>query len=244
MPIVDPVLISHDGPPDISVWRVDIPLAASLTDTAFSSLSSDERARAQAFRRHEDALRFATVRAALRERLAARLDIEPHAVRFALDANRRPHLADSTSLDFNVSHAGAHGVVAMSALRRVGVDIEACSDRFDWRSITTLTLAADEAAWIECLAMPSRAAAFYDAWVAKEALVKTTGVGIARGLQHLSVLPRESTAFWLRAHVPEGMRDLQGCWLPAPQTYAAGLAWSASAPRQACCDSAFGQPIA
>ncbi|MFM0393124.1 4'-phosphopantetheinyl transferase family protein [Paraburkholderia phytofirmans] len=223
---IDPVPLPHDGPPDIALWRIDIDFTASLDAPAFASLSDDERTRARHFRRHEDALRFASVRAALREELARRLDIAAHAVRFSLDANHRPHIADSDRFDFNVSHAGAHGLIAMSAVRRVGVDIEQCSDKFDWRSIAALTLDKEETAWIGRLDAGQRSAAFYDAWVAKEALVKTTGVGITRGLQHLTVLPRESTRVTLRKQIPADMRDVAAHWLAAPDAYAACVAWS------------------
>lgn len=226
MPSIDPVPLPHDGPSDIALWRIDIDFAVSLDAPFFSSLSDDERTRARNFRRHEDALRFATVRAALRERLAQALGIAAHAVRFAVDVNHRPHLADSNRVDFNVSHAGAHGLVAMSPVRRVGVDIELHSDRFDWHSIAALTLDPEEAAWIERLDAAWQAAAFYDAWVAKEALVKTTGVGITHGLQHLTVLPRESTRVTLRNRIPDDMREVGAHWLAAPGGYAACVAWS------------------
>ncbi|CAE6770400.1 hypothetical protein R69927_01016 [Paraburkholderia domus] len=228
---IEPLALPHDCPSDVSLWRVDFAFDASLEDAAFASLSDDERARAATFRRHEDVLRFASVRAALRGQLARYLGMAAHAVRFKLDANRRPHLADSHSLDFNVSHAGSHGLIAMSSKRRVGVDIERLNDSFDWRSIVTLTLDASEAAWIERLDVEQQLAAFYDAWVAKEALVKTTGVGITRGLQHLTVLPRDSMQVTLCNEIPDDMREIAARWIAAPDGYSACVAWSTAAPR-------------
>jgi 4'-phosphopantetheinyl transferase len=227
---IEPVPLPHEGPSDISLWRLDFASAFAL-DTpldapAFASLSDEERARACRFHRREDMLRFATVRAALREQLALRLGIAAHAVRFSHDANGRPHFADPAHVDFNVSHAGAHGLIAMSALRRVGVDIERCNEQFDWRSIVTLTLDSGETKWIENLDAAQRSAAFYDAWVAKEALVKTTGEGIGRGLQHLTVLPRDGSRVTLRERIPDDMRELRAQWVTAPDAYAACLAWS------------------
>ncbi|KAE8757855.1 4'-phosphopantetheinyl transferase superfamily protein [Paraburkholderia madseniana] len=223
---VEPVPLPHDGPSDVSLWRIDFAFDASLEDAAFAALSDDERARAGKFLRHEDALRFASVRVALREQLAQCLGIAAHTVRFELDENHRPHLADSNALDFNVSHAGSHGLIAMSPKRRVGVDIEHRSDSFDWHSIATLTLDASEAVWIDNLDIEEQRTAFYDAWVAKEALVKTTGVGITRGLQHLTVLPRDSAEVTLRNVIPDDMREVAARWIAAPEAYAACVAWS------------------
>jgi 4'-phosphopantetheinyl transferase len=216
----------HDGPSDIQVWRVDIDFAATLDDEAFTVLSGDERAHARVFRRSEDALRFATVRAALREQLASALAIAPHALRLVRDGMNRPSLAETPSLDFNVSHSGAHGLIALSGRRRVGVDIEQRSTGLDWRSLASLTLAGSEVAWLDEVAADERLAHFYAAWVAKEALLKTTGVGVVRGLQHLTVLPREGAQVSLRAQVPDEARDLAATWLAAPAGYAACVAWS------------------
>lgn len=224
---IDPVLLPHDGPSDISLWRIDFPFDASLSDASvFGSLSDEERARARRFLHHEDTVRFASVRAVLRELLAQRLGIAAHAVRFAQDANGRPHLTDSARFDFNVSHAGAHGLIAMSPDRRVGVDIEQHRDGFDWRSIAALTLEPTEVAWLERRDAMQQTAAFYDAWVAKEALVKTTGAGISRGLQHLTVLPREGSRVTLRNLIPDDMRAIAAQWLAAPEAYSACVAWS------------------
>jgi 4'-phosphopantetheinyl transferase len=216
----------HDGPSDVQVWRVDIDFAATLADEAFSVLSGDERAHARVFRRSEDALRFATVRAALREQLASTLATAPHALRLVRDAMGRPSLAETTSLDFNVSHSGAHGLIALSMRRRVGVDIEQRSAHLDWRSLASLTLAGSEVAWLDEASADQRLEHFYDAWVAKEALLKTTGVGVVRGLQRLTVLPREGTQVRLRDHVPDEARDLAATWLAAPAGYATCVAWS------------------
>ena len=92
-----------------------------------------------------------------------------------------------------------------------------------------MTLDPEEAAWIERLDAGRQSAAFYDAWVAKEALVKTTGAGITRGLQHLTVLPRESTRVTLRKQIPADMREVAAHWLAAPDSYAACVAWSVTA---------------
>jgi 4'-phosphopantetheinyl transferase len=216
----------HDGPSDVHVWRVDIDFAATLDDEAFAALSGDERAQARAFRRSEDALRFATVRVALREQLASVLGIAPHALRLVRDAMGRPSVDAAASLDFNVSHSGAYGLIALSMQRRVGVDIEQCRADLDWLSLASLTLAESEVAWLGNAPADGHLVHFYDAWVAKEALLKTSGVGVVRGLRHLTVLPRDGVRVSLHDPVPDEARDLAATWLAAPAGYAACVAWS------------------
>ncbi|MEW6341912.1 MAG: 4'-phosphopantetheinyl transferase superfamily protein [Paraburkholderia sp.] len=221
--------VPHDGPPDVHVWRVDIRIDSTLESDTFTALSSDERAQAKVFRRSEDALRFATVRSALRELLAGALGMEPHALRLTRDAMKRPCLADATPVDFNVSHSGAHGLIAFSTRRRVGVDIEQRNPQLDWRSLAALTLADSETGVLDRLDPEERLERFYDAWVAKEALLKTTGVGVVRGLQRLTVLPRDGVRVALRDDVPDEVHGLAASWLAAPAGYAACVAWSMTA---------------
>jgi 4'-phosphopantetheinyl transferase len=229
-------LLPHHGPADVQVWRVDIDFDVPLDSAIFSALSSDELVRANVFRRIEDALRFATVRAALRQQLAIALALEAHAVRFARDALGRPRLALTTEaldqdglarIDFNVSHSGAHGLIALSAHRRVGVDIERHDPQLDWRSLAELTLSDGESKWLAPLSDDECLRSFYDAWVAKEALLKATGVGVVRGLSRLTVLPRDGEGVIVRDPLPDEARDLSASWLAAPSGYAACVAWSA-----------------
>ncbi|WP_144107691.1 4'-phosphopantetheinyl transferase family protein [Paraburkholderia sp. BCC1886] len=226
MPSIQSIPLQHEGPADIALSRVDCAFDRSLDDAAFAALSDDELARARRFLRHEDTIRFASVRAALREQLAAHLRMAARDISFSVDTNGRPYLVDTPACDFNVSHAGGYGLIALSRTRRVGVDIERLKPGFDWRSISRLTLDAEEIAWIERLDKSARDAAFYDAWVAKEALVKTTGAGIAHGLQHLTVLPREGREVTLRKQIPADMQTVAAHWITAPAGYAACLAWS------------------
>ncbi|MDE1180145.1 4'-phosphopantetheinyl transferase superfamily protein [Paraburkholderia sp.] len=225
------VSLPHGGPSDLDVVRVEIDFDATLDDAAFAALSTDERARAQRFYRHEDTLRFASVRAALRDLLSARLGIAARDVRFASGENGRPCVTQSAhgavcAPDFNVSHSGAYGLIALSDQRRVGVDIEQHSERVEWRSLSRATLTGSEIAWIDSLDADAQLRAFYDAWSAKEALLKAIGVGIAGGLPRLAVLPRDGmhvvARHWTLDHPP----TLEAAWLDAPAAYAACVAWS------------------
>ncbi|KND58288.1 4'-phosphopantetheinyl transferase [Candidatus Burkholderia verschuerenii] len=119
------VSLPADTPADVSVWRVEIDLAAPLEIAGAGVLHESELARARRFMLHADAARFATVRATLRLLLAAHLHADATRLVIEADAAGRPMLVSSEAApDFNVSHSGAYGMIAMSARRRVGVDIE------------------------------------------------------------------------------------------------------------------------
>ena len=224
---VDRFPLPHPGPHDIALWRVDFAFDQTLAAPAFDTLSVDERERAARFHRHHDAIRFASVRAALRALLYDTTKIDAKDIRLATDEAGRPHMIDSpVSVDFNVSHSGAHGLIALSTRRRVGVDIETRVFDFDWQGIARATLTADETAWLQGLDAAQSQHAFFDAWVAKEALLKAAGVGISEHLTQLTVFPARIDGFVPDTQRPDAIRNLLAAWIQAPQGYAACIAWS------------------
>ncbi|MBN3754896.1 4'-phosphopantetheinyl transferase superfamily protein [Paraburkholderia sp. Tr-20389] len=229
MNLVDCIPLPHPGPHDVALWRVDFAFDRTLAAPAFDTLSVEERERAARFHRHQDAIRFASVRAALRAVLSHTTKIDAGRIRIAADEAGRPCMLDSpVSVDFNVSHSGAHGLIALSTRRRVGVDIETRAPGFDWRSIARSTLTADELAWLQGLDAAQSQHAFFDAWVAKEALLKAVGVGISEHLTQLTVLPSCIGGFVPRKQRPLAVRTFLAAWTQAPQGYAACIAWSES----------------
>ncbi|WP_246174178.1 4'-phosphopantetheinyl transferase family protein [Paraburkholderia hayleyella] len=241
------VSVTHAGPPEVALWQVAlrsedegafdvVPDAACL-----ALLSADERRQAQAFQRHEDVLRFVTVRAALRVLLGHALNRAPHTLALTRDAHGRPQLAGAApgGLDFNVSHAGAYGLIALSTAAsvasaasgyRVGVDLEVCRSAFDWRSVAALTLDHEEQAELAALeSAAAQRAAFFESWVAKEALLKAAGVGITEGLNIAPLYPRrgEQERVEWRAATQARWPGFAACWVAAPEGYCACLAWSA-----------------
>jgi 4'-phosphopantetheinyl transferase len=169
------------------------------------------------------------VRSALRELLAHALGIEPTDVPIVAGEHGRPELAPghmqthARAIDFNASHSGAHGLIALTTARRVGVDIEARAPGFDWRSIADIALSGQERAHLETIASDAQTAAFYDLWVTKEAVLKAHGAGVAEGLRHFSALAPERG-------VELGTGRFRATMLAAPPGYAASLAWSEGPP--------------
>lgn len=224
---IDRLPLPHPGPPDIALWRVDFAFDWPLAAPAFGTLSVDECERARRFHRHHDAIRFASMRAALRSALSDVTGIAAQDVRLGTDDAGRPHMIEPpVTVDFNVSHAGAHGLIALSTRRRVGVDIEVRAGDFLWRSIARSTLSAAEVEWLAGLDAAQSQHAFFDVWVAKEALLKAAGVGISEHLTQLTVLPPDTCGFVPRAPRPAAVEHLDAAWTQAPQGYAACIAWS------------------
>ncbi|ALS61809.1 4'-phosphopantetheinyl transferase family protein [Pandoraea norimbergensis] len=158
---------------------------------AYRYLDAEELARAGRFRYDVDRYRFAMTRSVLRELLGEYTGVRPASVGFTLGQYGRPELAtplgETPMLSFNVSHTGGDALIAVSRTRCVGIDIEVKQRALDWRELAPLVCTAAERAQIESLPPEAQRDAFLRCWTAKEAILKTIGLGITEGLLCLHV---------------------------------------------------------
>lgn len=201
----------------IEVVRLDLDLAAPWAEADWDLLTAEERERALRFLQHEDRLPMIATRAALRRLLGERIGVAPSALRFEAGPRGKPRLAGG-GYEFNVSHSGAHALIAISPQVHVGVDIERIDETADIAGLASIALTADERVSLD-------RAGFFERWVAKEAALKALGLGIAEKLQAFSVWPGHGDLYDLR-HGETEWGDLRAARLEAPQGYAAALAWS------------------
>lgn len=213
--------------PYVAAWRLDLDLSAPLADADWAILNKDEGERAMRFARHEDRVRYVCTRAALRRLLAARLGRRPRDLRFLAGAHGKPRLAQACGadlrLEFNVSHSGAHALIAISSRRAVGVDIEHCDPALDIAGIEQQVLSPAERQMAAGL-QPG----FFERWVVKEAVLKAIGTGVADQLQQLSVArPAVSDERRYGLHHADPAWRLPGAWrVDAPAGYAAAIAYA------------------
>ncbi len=142
----------------VDVWRADLSAAAesATADGLMDLLCEEERARAARIAVEHRRVLWARSRGMLRALLGRYLEADPRELRFALGAHGKPALygdaGGASGLRFNLSHSGELMLVAVTAGREVGVDVELVSDR--------------------------RPADFLREWTVREAIVKCLGVGL------------------------------------------------------------------
>src|SRR5690349_19918169 len=111
----------------IHVWLVG--LANGPFDGAAAMLTADEREQASRFMSASLVRGFIAKRASLRQILATYTRRRATDLAFRIDAHGKPHLLDedggASTLQFNVSDAGDHALIAVTTQRAIGVDIEA-----------------------------------------------------------------------------------------------------------------------
>ena len=185
-PSVPPLL----GATDAHVWRIDL-TATHLTRSLRPLLSASERARADRFHRAEHADRFVVAHGVLRCILAGYLGESPAELEFQNGEHGKPSLANAAApVEVNLSHSGDIALLAVARGRAIGVDVEQWNDRVEHLAIAERFFSPAERTALRALAVEHDAhvaRGFFAAWSRKEAYLKATGVGIARGLHHFDV---------------------------------------------------------
>ena len=153
-------------------------------------LSTEENERAGRYVRREDRNRFVVAHGILRQLLGRYLSVEPQGLAFSLNAFGKPALirgVGQPTLSFNLSHSGDVILYAMTAGRRVGVDIEAIRPSLDPMEIAQGQFSEREFKALLDREGAERIEAFFRCWTRKEAYLKARGEGLGYPLRNFSV---------------------------------------------------------
>jgi 4'-phosphopantetheinyl transferase len=158
-------------------------------------------------------------RAILRTILGGYLDRKPRELAFLHGAQGKPRLALKhwmDSLHFNVSHTDSLALYAVARGGEVGVDIERVRDVPDWSDIADIFFAPWEQDGLRDLPDERRRLAFLQAWTRREALLKTSGAGLAG--ENDGCLTAREDGFPVHSLIPEpGYLAAVACAFPAPR---------------------------
>jgi 4'-phosphopantetheinyl transferase len=168
----------------VHVWAIDLARSDDECNELAGVLSEDELRRAANMRVDHARRQFIVSHACVRMLLARYLGGDPGDVEFVLGEHGKPSVPDAR-LRFNLSHSHELALVAVASERDVGVDIERARRRRDPLRIAQRYFTRAENEAIERTDDPITA--FYRYWVAKEALLKATGLGLAADLDSFEV---------------------------------------------------------
>lgn len=175
----------------VDVWRVPLEVAATEVEAYRKLLSADELARADRFKFPEGRRRFAVARAALRKVLSRYSPRPPAEWRFTYGPHGKPGLAlgtDGDGVRFNVSHTHEMAIIAVTAGREVGVDVEWLHRRTEFELLARRFFGRKERASFQAADADRRARVFFQIWTRKEAWLKARGEGITVPLEQFDVL--------------------------------------------------------
>jgi 4'-phosphopantetheinyl transferase len=159
---------------NLQVWAVDLDRAGG--DAGL--LSPRERASAARLKQPNERRWSLQAHCAVRRILALQLGVDPRYLEFDATDAGKPFLAKpAQALQFNLSHSGRHGLIAIAEDRSVGVDIEICRPMDDLLGVSMGVATTLEIDLLSQLPAGEMLSSFFDLWTRKEALLKAIGRG-------------------------------------------------------------------
>lgn len=172
---------------DIHIWPLSLDLPEAELRRLEDVISAEETAFAKRFAFPSDRRRYVAAHGLLRLVLARYLDTIPAAVTFRRNTDGKPRLAHPERLRFNLSHSGLLGLLAVSAKREVGVDVEEIRDIDNIEDLAKTCFSPAEQAALAAVPAEQRKRAFFAGWTRKEAFLKALGDGLSRPLDSFTV---------------------------------------------------------
>jgi 4'-phosphopantetheinyl transferase len=170
----------------LDVWSVDLGASTHLEARLGALLDDAELERASRFVRPLDARRHRIAHGALRTILGGWIGVAPREVRFAYGEHGKPRLAGDGPR-FSLSHSSTLALVAVSAERDVGVDVEDLRAVPQAADLAERFFASADARRLADDPPDVRDLRFLRTWTAIEAILKAEGTGLAGGLDGVEV---------------------------------------------------------
>ncbi|MFC1415668.1 4'-phosphopantetheinyl transferase family protein [Streptacidiphilus cavernicola] len=220
----------------VQLWLVtDRQPGAPASPALLGVLDAEERLRADGYRSADDRRRFVLAHGATRLIVARYLGAPAAALRWDHGPHGKPELTGRwTGAQVNLSHSDEVSMVALTASRRIGVDVQRIVPRLDAAAMAHRYFPPDEARFVRAAADPERRAErFARLWARKEALVKAHGGRLTQGLR-IPVHGPENSPVRTPAHGSDHpddawSHDYRIADVPAPPGYRAAVALSGRA---------------
>lgn len=216
-------------PEEVHLWRAPLDLSGSTLERLYGTLADDEKVRAERFRFAEGRARFTAARGVLRDILGRYAGMEPASLQFGYQPSGKPFLlagTDTGELQFNLSHSKGMGLYGVTLGRPVGVDVELVRQGAEFSRIAERFFTSKEAEALRNCPAHLQAEAFFRCWTRKEAFIKASGEGFARGLGsfEVSIEPGDSDALLGASDDPAAVQQWRLANVEAAAGFAAAVA--------------------
>jgi 4'-phosphopantetheinyl transferase len=161
-----------------------------LLATYYALLDGAEKERMSRFYFAADRRRYLVAHALLRTVLSRCAPVRPQDWTFATNAYGRPEATSREAADiglaFNISHTDGLIILAVSARRALGVDVENVRAREISLDIADRFFAPDEVAALVAVPPERQRDRFFEYWTFKESYIKARGMGLSLPLDKFS----------------------------------------------------------
>ncbi|HEV7906275.1 MAG TPA: 4'-phosphopantetheinyl transferase superfamily protein [Pyrinomonadaceae bacterium] len=215
-------------PDEVHVWRAVLMKTAPEVESFYELLAADERRRADNFHFQRDRAHFIVARGILRKILGLYVRRPPESLRFSYTPFGKPELhvaGDFETPRFNLTHAGAVALYAVTRGREIGIDVEYVRADMECEEIAGHLFSPREVETLRALPPHLRSRAFFNCWTRKEAYIKARGEGLSLPLDEFDVsLSPDEPASLLNARDPQEVARWSLRELTLAPEYVAALA--------------------
>ena len=171
-------------PDVVDVWSAPLNFDAVHMDELLHRLSPSEQKRVSGLLEEKAARQYVVSRAMQRHILASYVGGKPSDIQFGIVAMGKPTLSrpNDIGLQFNTTHSGDLVIIAVTAERDVGVDVEQMRPISRALQVSKRCFSKEEHAYLEQLPADELDRAFLSIWVKREGTAKARGDGVWRGL--------------------------------------------------------------
>jgi 4'-phosphopantetheinyl transferase len=172
--------------PWIQIWSAFFDQENCLS--FFHLLSEDEKARVARLKDPDAASQQKISRGILRLLLGRYTGIEPKFLGFSYSEFGKPYLSNpaNSKICFNLSHSGNLLLIAVVKGKQIGIDVEKYDGKIDISGIASMVFSPEEQSSLS--RSKDTVHDFYELWTAKEAILKSTGLGFSYPSNKFSVV--------------------------------------------------------
>ena len=167
---------------EVHIWNYSLEPDKNLAELYFNNLSEDEKDRVKKIIIKEVKYRSILSKVITKKILSKYLDRKITQINYCYNKFGKPKLSSEINhldLNFNISHSGNLGVIAISKNKQIGIDIEQIVELNDLNDLIDLIFTENEIRQIGLLDQIDKTKMFYKIWTAKEAFVKAIGYGLS-----------------------------------------------------------------
>src|SRR5688500_6044847 len=172
------------APDVVDVWTAPHDGDGHRMDELLHRLSPSEQKRVGALPEEKAVRQYIVSRAMQRQLLASYVGGHPSEIQFGIVAMGKPTLSkpNDIGLQFNTTHSGSLVIIAVTAHRDVGVDVEQVRPIPRALAVAKRCYSSEEYARLLPLAGEERDQTFLSTWVKREGTAKARGDSVWRGL--------------------------------------------------------------
>ena len=171
---------------DVHIWSFHTSRPSKDVESLCKVISPEEMNRAMRMRSLEVREQAIVSRAVLRLFLSGYLGVTPLQLQFSTTGMGKPML-QGTGLHFNLSHSHGIGLLAITRVAEIGVDIEKIRHMENMLFLAQRFFSPWESQYLGSQEGADLGAVFFQAWTRKEAFLKANGHGIGFGLDRVEV---------------------------------------------------------